>query len=70
MGWNGMKKRCIIALLLGSLTINGMIYAQDSDRGHQPVTLTLLHLNDTHSNFLSSLLKMSFPQDSEERLHC
>jgi 5'-nucleotidase len=30
----------------------------------QPVSLTLLHLNDTHSNFLSNLVKMNFPQDS------
>lgn len=28
------------------------------------MTLTLLHLNDTHSNFLSTLLSVSFPPDS------
>lgn len=34
------------------------------DGGHQPATLTILHLNDTHSNFLSRLLSVSFPPDS------
>lgn len=58
-----MKMRCFFAFL-ALLTINGLIYARDSDDGHQPVMLTILHINDTHSNFLSSLLKMSFPPDS------
>ena len=53
----------MITILL-ALTLSGMAYAQDYDGSPQPLSLTLLHLNDTHSNFLSSLLKMSFPPDS------
>jgi len=42
----------------------GTAFAGDADVIHQPVSLTLLHLNDTHSNFLSYQLKVSFPPDS------
>ena len=58
-----MKKRCFFPLLV-LLTFNGITFAQDSDGGHEPLSLTLLHLNDTHSNFLSSLLSVTFPPDS------
>lgn len=58
-----MKMRCIIALLV-LLSIIGTTFAQDSEASHQPVTLTILHLNDTHSTFLSSMLSVSFPPDS------
>ena len=59
-----MKTIFMITLLSALLTISCMTYTQNSDGSPQPVSLTLLHLNDTHSNFLSSLLKMSFPPDS------
>ena len=59
-----MKTTFMITLLSALLTISCMTYTQNSDGSPQPVSLTLLHLNDTHSNFLSSLLKMSFPPDS------
>ena len=59
-----MKMTFMIALLSALLVISCTTYTTDSDGSHQPVSLTLLHLNDTHSNFLSSLIKMSFPQDS------
>ena len=58
-----MRMTFMITILL-ALTLSGMAYAQDYDGSPQPLSLTLLHLNDTHSNFLSSLLKMSFPPDS------
>ncbi len=59
-----MKMTFMTALLFALLTISCTAYTADSDSSTQPVSLTLLHLNDTHSNLLSSLLKMSFPPDS------
>lgn len=59
-----MKMTFTFALLLVLLTLSGVTYSHDSDGSHQPVSMTLLHLNDTHSNFLSSLLKVTFPPDS------
>ena len=59
-----MKMTFMVALLLTLLTLSCKTCVHDSDESHQPVSLTLLHLNDTHSNFLSSLLKVSFPPDN------
>ncbi|MCK5115554.1 MAG: 5'-nucleotidase C-terminal domain-containing protein [Candidatus Aegiribacteria sp.] len=60
-----MKMTFMVALLFTLLTLSCKTCVHDSDDSSQPVSFTLLHLNDTHSNFLSSLLKMSFPPDSE-----
>jgi|GEM_PF-4820549 len=47
-----------------TLILSGLTFTQDTAIEHEPVSITLLHLNDTHSNFLSSLLSVTFPPDS------
>ncbi len=56
--------KTIIIVIIALLGIGSMAFSQDSDSGHSPLSLTILHLNDTHSTFLSSLLSVSFPPDS------
>jgi len=57
-----MKKYIIAAIVL--FLFSGSSLAGDRDIDHQPVTLTILHLNDTHSTFLASPFSVSFPPDS------
>ncbi|MEN8209883.1 MAG: metallophosphoesterase, partial [Candidatus Fermentibacteria bacterium] len=59
-----MKLMLTVPLFFALLALSCTTYTRDSDGTHQPLSLTLLHLNDTHSNFLSSMVKVSFPQDS------
>jgi 5'-nucleotidase / UDP-sugar diphosphatase len=59
-----MKMTCSIAFILILTVLGCSTYTHDRDDLHEPVSLTILHLNDTHSTFLPRMLSVTFLPDS------
>jgi len=63
-GWNRMKIMLYFTCVL-VLTVSGCTtYTHARDDLHEPISLTVLHLNDTHSTFLPRMLSVTFVPDS------
>lgn len=59
-----MKNLCPRFAMIMVLSFCGIASGEDPGDFGQPFTLTILHLNDTHSNFLPGMISVSLPPDS------
>ena len=63
-----MNKFWLPSVMILVLSVCGTALGESPEDTPQPFRLTVLHLNDTHSNFLPGMISMSFPPDSVVRI--